>query len=143
MLQVCHAEPAVRHAVLALGAYHSFIAQRDDSAPARQHLLYADKQYRNALSEARALLAAASSQKVNRVLMVCVLFILYEGMRGNYRASQAHMSSGRAIMAQYRQSQPGVSHGSSLNEIVEVMARLDIFALTFSEATAPYPYKIE
>ena len=38
-----------------------------------------------------------------RVLIACIILISYEGIRGDYAASQMHMSSGRLILMENRQ----------------------------------------
>jgi hypothetical protein len=74
--------------------------------------------------------------------MVCVLFVLYESLQGNYANSQIHMDSGRAIVAQSHRGQ-GQPHRKHLEEILEVLAHLDVFALTFSDSVAPYHYTLQ
>ena len=139
VLQSCDAEKAIKHAVLAIAAYHNSIASEIDRPTAQQHLAFAERQYHMALRETNALITSASNRQVERVLMVCVLFILYEGIQGNFAASQAHMTSGRAIAAQSRQG----ALRNHAREISEVFARLDLFALAFSGAAAPYQYTLE
>lgn len=138
ILQASDAERAIKHGVLAIAAFHNSITSGIERSTSQQHLAYAEKQYQVALREANALLIKASNKQIERVLMVCVLFILYEGMRGDFAASQAHMTSGRAIAAQSHQA----GRWNNQREINEVLARLDIFALTFSDATAPYRFTL-
>ena len=143
VLQASHAEPAVKHAILALGSYHNSTMQGNASEITRHHLRYADEQYLKALGEAKLLVANASPRQIERVLIVCILFILYEGMKGNYAVSQAHMDNARAIAAQSRKNQKPALLRTRLTEVGDTLARMDILALTFSETTAPYRYTLD
>jgi hypothetical protein len=95
------------------------------------------------LSEAKQLIDSPSTKHIDRILMVCVLFIVFEGLRGNYAASRGHMDSGRAIAARYRPVGPKMSSKNCSPEISEVFARLDLVALTFSDDASPYKYTLD
>ena len=143
VLQVCHVEPAVRHAVLALSSLHQLSeARRDDPSVALSHQRYADQHYYQALGAAQSLLQSSGAEDIDRVLITCLVFTCYENVRGNYAASQLHTSSGRSIMAQHRERLSRLSRRNDLNEIQQLFARLDIGALAFSPSSSPYPYDI-
>ena len=143
VLQACDAEPAVKHVALALASFHNSIITQKDRDVSKQHRAYAERQYQRALSEAKQLIDSPSTKHIDRILMVCVLFILFEGLRGNYAASRAHMDSGRAIAARYRPVGPKTSQKNCSPEISEVLARLDLVALTFSDDASPYKYTLD
>lgn len=108
-----------------------------------KHLLYAEKNYVLGLGEARKLIAGASQSRMNRILIACVLFILWEGMRGNYAASKSHMESGRALLKRFWFQTKGQTNTQNhLSDILQVFARVDISAITFSDASAPYSYSL-
>lgn len=139
ILQAFHAEPAVKHAVLALAAMHSGMLDRQDEHASRQHMLYAKEQYTVALGEARQLVANAAPTQMHRVLIVCLLFVAWEGVRGDYLASQRHMDSGRALAARFHhQIRQKASLAGIVHEIMLVLARMDISAISFSDDSAPY-----
>lgn len=145
MLQAFHSEPAIRHAVLSIGAIHNYMIDIGDSDRnvSEKHLLYAEKNYVLGLGEARKLIAGASQSRMNRVLIVCVLFILWEGMRGNYAASKSHMESGRALLNRFWFQTKGQANTQNhLSDILQVFARVDISAITFSDSSAPYSYSL-
>lgn len=143
LLQICHIEPAVKHAVLALSSLHQLSEARNDSDLALRHQRYADQNYQRALNAAQSLLHSSTPEDIDRVLIACLIFTCYENIRGNYLASQMHTSSGRAIMAQHRDRLRRLSRRNDLNEIQALFARLDIAAMAFSISNARYPYDLE
>ena len=142
VLQVCHVEPAVRHAVLALSSLHQLSEARRDPNLALRHQRYADQHYHQALGAAQSLLQSSGAEDIDRVLIACLVFTCYENVRGNYAASQLHTGSGRHIMSQHRERLNRQSRRSELNEIQQLFARLDICALSFSPWNSRYPYDV-
>ena len=142
MLQACHTEPAIKHAVLALSSLHQLSSLPHDSDTSYQHRLYAERQHHRALEEARILIASASPQDVDRILIACIIFVIFEGVRGDYRAAAMHMDSGRAIVAQNSQRLKHTSRRKDLIEIEHALARLDLPAICFSDRTSPYRYTL-
>ncbi len=94
------------------------------------------------------LVASATPEDLDRVLAACVLFICYEGIRGDYAASRVHMEryiyqhhnpvrgtpltypSGRSIVKNNRERLRQSSRRNDLVEIQYALARLDLSALT-------------
>lgn len=71
--------------------------------------------------------------------MVCLLFVAWEGIQGNYNASQKHMDSGRALLSRFHnQVRSKASLSMVVSDIMQVLARMDIAAIAFSDDTAPY-----
>ncbi|KAJ6780561.1 hypothetical protein PWT90_10036 [Aphanocladium album] len=139
ILQAFHAEPAVKHAILALAAMHSGMLDRKDEYACRQHIYYAREQYTIALGKAQQLVSTATPGQMHRVLMVCLLFAAWEGVQGDYQASQRHMNSGHALFARFHnQIRERASISGTVHEIMQVLARMDISAISFSDDSAPY-----
>lgn len=114
-----------------------------ESSIAQKHLLYAEKNYVLGLGETRKLIGGASTSRMNRILIACVLFILWEGLRGNYAASKSHMESGRALLKRFWFQTKGQTNTQNhLSDILQVFTRVDISAITFSDASAPYSYSL-
>lgn len=143
VLQICHVEPAVKHAVLALSSLHQLSEARTDTDLALRHQRYADQHYQRALSAAQGLLHSSTPEDIDRVLIACLVFICYENVRGNYHASQIHQGSGRAILAQHRDRLRRIARRNDLNEIQALFARLDVAAMAFSITNARYPYDMQ
>lgn len=136
ILQSCHQEPAIKHAVLALSALHQTFEHPNEDEDKRQHRAFADKQYRQALAQARLLISSARPEDIDRILITCIIFIVYEGICGNYAASQLHMQSGRWIVIQNRSRIAQISRRQDVNEIYRALWRLDLPALTFQDSTS-------
>lgn len=143
VLQVCYAEPAVKHAVLALSSLHQLYEVQGRIAEEKQHLEYATKQYNTALAHARDLVSRANDSNVQAILVACLIFICYENVRGNHKASQVHLQSGRSILNQRWETLSKQSKRSSdAREIARLFARLDLSAMTFSSSRSPYQHYV-
>ncbi|TQV97616.1 hypothetical protein V2A60_006640 [Cordyceps javanica] len=71
--------------------------------------------------------------------MACLLFVAWEGVQGDYRASQRHMGSGRALAARFGHSIHRKSSLSNIwHETTQVLERMNISAMSFSDDSAPY-----
>jgi cholestenol delta-isomerase len=143
VLQMFHVEPAVKHVVLALSSLHQLSETMHDTDAALRHQRYADQHYQRALCAAQGLMYSSTPEDIDRVLIACVIFICFENVRGNYRASQIHASSGRAIMAQHGERLRRLSRRKDLNEIQQLFARLDISAMAFEVEQARYHYDMD
>lgn len=145
VLQACHTEPAIRHAVLALSALHQLDQLPRGSDMATQHETYAARQHQKALAAAQQLVATSSSQPhdFDRILTACVIFIMFDSVRGDYVAAATHMSSGRAILGQHAAKLNHPARRKDLTEIEHAMARLDLAALFFQDATTPYAFSVK
>ncbi|KAK6392432.1 hypothetical protein LTR65_003562 [Meristemomyces frigidus] len=137
VLQACHSEPAVKHAVLALSSLHQLSELPDGCESRQRHRAYAEKQHQKALEQARLLIASAKPQDIDRVLIACVVFICYESVRGDYVASAVHMHSGRQIVVNNWQRLRQTSRRNDLLEIEQALFRLDIPALAFQDSSSP------
>lgn len=142
MLQACHTEPAVKHAVLALSSIHQLSYMHSGSDDAAQHALYAEKQHHKALEQARVLISASAPDEVDRILIACIIFIVFESVRGNYQAASMHMDSGRAIVSQNSQRLRHTGRRKDLIEIERALSRLDLPAICFSDQSSPYKYRL-
>ncbi|KAK1055264.1 hypothetical protein LTR12_015276 [Friedmanniomyces endolithicus] len=143
VLQIVHAEPAIKHAALALGALHQYLELPDEDPTRVDHLAFTEEQHRKALTAAKMLVASATPEDLDRVLAACVLFICYEGIRGDYAASRVHMESGRSIVKNNRERLRQSSRRNDLVEIQYALARLDLSALTFQDTSAPMTLSVD
>ncbi|KAK3713388.1 hypothetical protein LTR37_008580 [Vermiconidia calcicola] len=142
VLQACHTTPAVKHAVLALSSLHQLSSLPFDDGRGSQHRIYAERQHKKALEEARTLIATSTPEDVDRILIACIIFIIFEGVRGDYTAVSVHMDSGRAIVAQHLDRLKATSRRKDLEEIEHALARLDLPAICFSDQSSPYRYTL-
>ena len=128
--------------MLALSSLHQLSGLPCDDETSYQHRLYAEKQHHKALTEARSLIASSSPQDVDRILIACIIFIIFEGVRGDYQAAAMHMDSGRAIVAQNVAHFKHSSRRKDLIEIEHALARIDLPAICFSDRSSPYRYDL-
>ena len=132
VLQACHYEPAIKHAVLALSSWHQTTNPQANGTASLQHHNFATKQYHLALSHAQKLVSSARSEDIETILIACIVCICYETVQGEYQASQVHMDHGRAILRQHAHKLRNLSRQSNLREIQHVFARFEVSSSAFS-----------
>jgi cholestenol delta-isomerase len=147
MMKLVHSEPAIKHSVIALSLLHQRYDQFD--ACKTENTQDAIKQHQIALSSARVLLENAQHDDVPKVLLLCILFVCYANVTGQYAAAQTHLASGLKILHQHQQKlEPDFSiaksihttRDSNIEALAEYFSRLDFQAMTFSDNRAPYDY---
>lgn len=143
--------PAIRYALCSLSELHrTFQIQHDpnDQADSSEHRRNSITQYGLAIKHTQTILAEVSRGRKDRLvegLILCVLFVCYENLIGHYKFAQMHLQNGLKILAkELRLNTEGI-HSSTNGvhiprEVVGVFHRLDLQAMSFADATAPYPY---
>ncbi|CZT02841.1 hypothetical protein WAI453_012116 [Rhynchosporium graminicola] len=113
VLQACTSEPAVLHAVIALGSAHRI---EDDSLMFRNKLssdrkethnidrrqVFTIQEYSKAISNLRTRVTNDKCRSLRVVLITCVLFVTLELLRGENENAQAHTESGWRLMKELR-----------------------------------------
>jgi hypothetical protein len=102
ILQASVAEPALRHAVIGLGALHEDFSNRYlDMATkcdaARTGFGFATGQYTKAIGHLRRSLSSRQ-QKPLTALMSCIMFVCFESLRGHFSSAIIHLQSGLKIL---------------------------------------------
>lgn len=104
VLQNSDNDPALRHAVIALGIMHEE-ALRNLSAVSttvnRQLLPMAYKQYQEAIKRLRSQLQNESTRSVEANILACMVLIVFDFMQGDYRAAGVHLAGGVAMLRRY------------------------------------------
>ncbi|KAF2185302.1 hypothetical protein K469DRAFT_739026 [Zopfia rhizophila CBS 207.26] len=117
-LQMAQSEPAVRHALIALGYLHK--TEPGNLKHARSGFA-ADHEPRTLLfhynRSVRCLVDRMAEPSYSREvgLVTCVLFICIEFLRGNYHTAFTHLRSGLKIISEWQQGRLNGSPGSSLS----------------------------
>ena len=148
VLQLSHVEPAIKHAVLALSSLHRKAETTDlESAESqgwhRQSLI----QYGNAVNSTQRLLVRAqtsgSSSDRTLVLASSLVLTIFDNLVGQYKAAQMHLQSGLRLAAEINKNQRHIlpTMETTHREVCDLLARMDLQALTFSDASAPYPIR--
>jgi hypothetical protein len=104
ILQASAAEPALRHAVIAIGSLHEeFTNKRLDSSPGFEDSGsgFAISQYTKAISHLRRSLSAGKQAPLT-ALMSCILFVCFDSLRGYFDSAMVHLQSGLKILGDMR-----------------------------------------
>lgn len=104
VLQNSENDPALRHAVIALGAMHEEtlcdmgeVLREKDS----QLLSLAYKQYHEAIKHLRSQLQYQPTRSIQANMLACMLLVAFDFMQGDYRAAAVHLSGGVAMLRSY------------------------------------------
>ncbi|KAF7958871.1 hypothetical protein EAE96_002400 [Botrytis aclada] len=103
--RAAHHEPAIRHAVIALGALHHSKERSFRSTLSNNMLSFAEQQfplleYNRAIKCLVEPFAKNEPQAMDVCLINCVLFSAFEMMQGNYGHGAAHQESGSKILCE-------------------------------------------
>ncbi|KAI1199398.1 hypothetical protein F5X97DRAFT_332665 [Nemania serpens] len=141
VLQACAAEPAVLHAVLALGSAHQ--KESLDESDLREARVALDPQqkfmlseYGKAMRDLRPHFSNQDRRSVHVALVVCTLFTFFENLLGRYATANSHLHSGLRLLAETyahgnhvaSRTASTKSRGSVDNWIIESFARLHVQA---------------
>ncbi|KAI8718313.1 hypothetical protein NCS52_00609900 [Fusarium sp. LHS14.1] len=130
LLQLAHSEPAVWHATLALGALHQ-----------RHELFWQGHGHQNSQglmdqahqSYTRAVSYAQDLKDPTRLLSLSLALVSITNMMGRWSESQVHITAGHRLLKQ-------AGTGEATMSAAEILTRLDLQAMTFSDSSAPYSY---
>ncbi|KAL6877429.1 hypothetical protein HDV57DRAFT_501377 [Trichoderma longibrachiatum] len=134
VLQASEQEPAVLHAVTALGAAH------------KNEERISLTEYNEAIRHLRHSLKRSDKEALRVCLITCMLFVCIELLRGGFTAGHAHLSSGLRILREI-QRRDGViasdgdiilrSHAASVEDtLVEVFSRLNVQIALFGHVAS-------
>ncbi|KAJ3530282.1 hypothetical protein NM208_g9396 [Fusarium decemcellulare] len=131
LLQLAHSEPAVWHATLALGALHQRheLAWQGHGESSGEALWSQANQ-----SYARAMAYAQDVKDPTRLLSLSLALVSITNMMGRWSESQVHIMAGHRLLKQ-------AGYGTATTSAAEILTRLDLQAMTFSDSSAPYAYK--
>lgn len=158
VLQECHSEAAIRHAVVALGALYKTLEQSCEpwgSPPAgsvtqqdsvMSHWQVAVKQYSEACN-AMVLLNGQHEKSHRTRLMASVLLACFDSFIGDHRQAIIQIQTGLGLLeqlqAERRQRGPSSGDGQVEEELIIVFTRLAIQAKSYDLAFHfPEPYVI-
>lgn len=157
VLQFCHAEPAVRHALIALGAVHETFKTTENRATTHGQeewkTRFSLQQYNRAISNLRKHLSSKGHQSVEVALICCLLFICFESLVGNHESALCHLESGLDILSGWRSRNIHISSsniwspssGSDIIEdhLIQVFSRLDMQATLLLDTRIPRFHTIQ
>ncbi|KAF2724908.1 hypothetical protein K431DRAFT_336390 [Polychaeton citri CBS 116435] len=130
VLQASSDEPAVLHAILALSSVHRIETvksrgQHKSSALSTEQDLFPVQHYVKAIQYLRSHLAVEDRMSCRVTLITCVVFVVLELLRGQFKMSQNHLQKGINILKQMKKA-PDTFQDSCDNWILEIMSRLHL-----------------
>lgn len=143
MLQICSLKPAVQHAILALSAQHKAFLTRslggdDECSPEHEtSTVFAWRHYSKAIKHLHSKLdhSSENAEHTEETLAICLLFIVFGVLQGNYREALIHLEGGLHILTK---SYPAaisttehVSKDFSNSSLAKAFSRLDIQAASY------------
>jgi hypothetical protein len=105
-LQMAHAEPAVRHAIIALGYLNRTEPGSLKHARSRFQVVHGSKVFLNHYNQAvRTLVDRMTDPSYSPEigLVACLLFVCIEFLQGNYCTAFAHMTNGLRLIREWQQ----------------------------------------
>lgn len=150
VLQECHSAPAIRHAVVALGALYKTLEKSNESPPAspypdnrdpadnaRRHWEMAFRQYSNALNALVKAETADSTSNRTR-LMANVLLACFDSFVGDHKQAIVQIQTGLGLLeklrAQNRRAFMSTSDEPVEEELLQMFTRLAIQAKSYDMA---------
>lgn len=128
--QVGQSEPAVRHALVCIGSIYEELSNTNSNILAASQETFAITQYNLSLNK---LISAASDRNIT--LLVCLLFICIETLRGNKNMAIEHCRHGITIC----NSLPQGLSGWAKQELQPMFLRLATFPYYFGVEAGQFP----
>jgi hypothetical protein len=131
ILQECHHDQGVRHAIFALSALYKASESRTNIMRANdEHLDFAIVQHSKAIASFRKSLAEDYRQ-VRLALLASMLFGCFESFYGNWEAASMQISSGLRFLRQWERNQRSKGKPATPREAIDpqlggTLARLDL-----------------
>ena len=96
--QACFNEPALQHAMIAVGALHESVAFKfvDETWTAARQQYFAIQQYNKAIQHLTR--NTAASIPTQNILASCIIFIMFENLYGRNSEALKHLKSGLALL---------------------------------------------
>jgi hypothetical protein len=160
VLRTCHAEPAIRHAVIALGALYKTLEKSSESPPGSpsqldqynpddspaKHCAVAFQQYSAACAAVRQF-RPGDSRSHRTTLMASVLLTCFDSFIGHHQLAIEQIQSGLRLLDQLRAERVQAFQPSTEEpvepELIQMFTRLAIQAKSYDMAFHfPHPYVI-
>lgn len=134
ILQAAYCYPAIKHAVIALGALHEALQQW---VPNRS-TVFAVQQYSKAIRDVSGLRLNGSNEALDIALLSCMLFAAFESLRGYYKSALTHISSGMQLVAAQENGHASVKARSPSWELIQpIFVCLDTQAMEVCDDLLP------
>lgn len=130
VLQVSVSEPAVRHAIAALGSLHEY-HERNRLFKTKVSLengqsLFSLEQYTKSVYHLNRYLCTEKFPSIDIILICCVLFITLESFQGNSESTTRHLLSGSKIISDWQSDQRKTKSTVFQDDLFPIFTRLKI-----------------
>ncbi|KAH8912344.1 hypothetical protein BR93DRAFT_954926 [Coniochaeta sp. PMI_546] len=142
LLQVAHAQPAVWHAAVALGALHRRwelgFAPPGEWGDGASMAMFSEKA---AASYATSVALAKDIDDPLALLVLSLGLMAVTNIMGKWVDNRVHGAAGLRLLGEIKREKADYRGrlGSEIESVAESFARMDMQNLTFSESQAPYP----
>ena len=129
VLHVSNTEPAVRHAVMALGSLHEYFESQGTAIGydlKHKSLYFSLQQYNKAIAFLSQDFSAGIRLPVEIVMICCALFISIEILQGNYAATARHLLGGSKILSGWLSAHDRNPSCLMRDELLPIFLRLNI-----------------
>jgi hypothetical protein len=142
ILQTAQHEPAIRHAITALGSLHEHFESAEDAHAANSD--FGLQQYGKAMQCVVKGPAPFAGQSTDVALISCILFTAFESLQGHYRSALTHINSGLKVLAEREASGDGHRGSYIPKELLKsLFTRFDTQALEIGDLAFRPWLKIE
>lgn len=130
VLPLSHSEPAVWHAVVALGSLGRMYSKANDGAERE----FALQHYSKAMKTLQSKIAGPDKVPQNLTLLVCLLFVTFELQQQAYGEAHSHLNGGLTIIREYErmsEQELGLTR-ETMDPLIEAFERLDVQIASFT-----------
>ncbi|PYH92252.1 hypothetical protein BO71DRAFT_400668 [Aspergillus ellipticus CBS 707.79] len=140
--QLSHRNPAVRHAVAAVGALHQCQLQGRLISPSTprstENHEFILQQYNKAIRQFLQQMGNPADMKIDMMLIQCVLFICLEMLNGNTKQAMDHVQGGLQILSRQLQDQQIAAQRSFDRDLFQFFYRQNIQLSYFGRRLMPF-----
>lgn len=139
VLQACCSEPAVWHAVLALGSAHQregkleSLGRENRGSSVDEQEQFTLRQYSKAIRQLQPHFSNKTRASIRVALVTCLVFICVEILRGNYRSGHQHLKSGMRLLDCMEDR--GFTHDPSDDWLVEALCSFNLQAMLLGQGS--------
>lgn len=145
LLQASHSEPAILHAVIALGSLHGIYREGEavllGDAKMSAKRQFALQQSNKAIGHLTKPSTSSGPRSEEAILMSCLLFVCLETFQGNHNGALAHLDSGLKILGSMGFNRPDVDADliSTRGRILDHHALIPLFSHLDMQASTYFP----
>ena len=146
VLQVSRSEPAVHHAIVALGSLHESLANGDQAMVSRRSTVpgreTSIQQYDQAITALRGRMQSQNENEILEIALICcILFHSFETLHGNLDEALLHLQNGLKMLQEWKSKRAEATSPATPTsvqyEISQVFSRLNVQSRWFFDPELP------